>query len=91
MSPFSDLPSLPGCGRCECGAPVAYRHSGTGVCYASGNYTFACATKFRRDVPRSVATGDAAWGAKCRRFIIQARRTYWSALASATFREEVAA
>lgn len=91
MSPFADLPSLPGCGRCECGAPVAYRVDGADVCYASGTYTFLRSAAAQQALRFPSKGASPAYAAAVRGHVFLARRAYWQALAGATFREEVAA
>ena len=80
MSPFRDLPTLSGCGRCECGAPLVL-HWGEYDCYASGTYD--CNIVWRRQIsPRTPApfpewAQGGRWAQSRREEITAIRRAYW--------------
>lgn len=97
MSPFANLPTLAGRGRCECGAPMVPLHGGEEYdCYASGDYD--CGARWRRSISPRILGPFMYWGSgpeyaqERRARVSYVRRTYWGELASATFRMvEVAA
>lgn len=91
MSPFADLPSLPACGRCDCGAPMVPLWGGAEYdCYASGSYD--CNARWRRQISPRIPGPFPDWYAgpeyaqERRDEIARIRRTYWHELARETFR-----
>lgn len=76
MSPFADLPELPGLGRCECGAPKVASAWGV-ACYTSGSRSGACCVVVRRGGRPPFQTGHPVYTRECRLMVTEARLAYW--------------